>query len=65
MQKKSEINSAFYTNKPMFVILYKEALFNINELYSFVPGLFSSLLQEFEDVFLDNGPSGLPPFWGH
>ena len=30
--KKSEIKSAFYINKPMFVLLYKEALLNINEI---------------------------------
>ena len=28
--KKSEIKSVFYSNKPMFVLLYKEKLLNIN-----------------------------------
>ena len=45
--KMSEIKSVFYTNKPMFVLLYKEALLNINELDSTLPSVFSSLLQEF------------------
>ena len=42
--KKIEIKSAFYTNTPMFVFFYKEALLNINELDSFVPSVFFSLL---------------------
>ena len=46
----------------MFVLLYKEGLLNINELDSSLPSVFSSLLHEFEDVFPDDGPSGLPPF---
>ena len=62
--KKSEIKSVFYTNKPMFVLLYKEALLNINKLDSTLPSVFSSLLQELEDVFPDDGPNGLPPFRG-
>ena len=48
----------------MFVLLYIEALLNINKLDSTLPSVFSSLLQELEDVFLDDGPNGLPPFRG-
>ena len=58
--KKSEIKSAFYSNKPMFVLLYKETLLNINDLDSSFLSVISSLLQEFEDVFLGDGPSSLP-----
>ena len=47
----------------MFILLYKEGLLNINELDS-IPSFFSSLLQKFEDVFPDDGSSGLPPFRG-
>ena len=59
--KKSEIKSAFYSNKPMFVLLYKEMLLNINNLDSSLLSVVSSLLQEFEDVFLGDDPSSLPP----
>ena len=62
--KKSEIKSVFYTNKSMFAFFYKDALLNINEFDSTLPSVFSSLLQEFEDVFPNDGPSGLPPFRG-
>ena len=58
----TEIKSSFYTNKPMFELLYKEALLNINYLDSSLPSVFSSLLQEFEDVFPNESPSGLPFF---
>ena len=60
--KHSEIKSAFYTTKPIFVFLYKETLLNINHLDSSLPSVvFSSLLQEYEYVFPEDGPSGLPP----
>ena len=45
----------------MFVLLYKEMLLNINNLDFSLSSVVSSLLQEFEDVFSKDGPSGLPP----
>ena len=42
--QKIEINSVFYTNKPMLVLLYKEVFLSINELDSTLPSVFSSLL---------------------
>ena len=42
--KKSEIKSSFYSNKLMFVLLYKEMLLNINDLDSSLPSVVSSLL---------------------
>ena len=62
--KRSEIKSAFYSNKPMFVLLYKVVLFNLNDLDSSLPSVISFVLQEFEDVFPKDGLSGLPPFRG-
>ncbi|MCR2848188.1 hypothetical protein [Heyndrickxia coagulans] len=59
--KRSEVKSALYSNKPIFVLLYKEALFNLNDLNPSLPDVVSSVLQEFEDVFPKEGPSGLPP----
>ena len=44
MQKQSEIKSDFYTNKSMFVLLYKETLLNINDLDSSLPSVVPSLL---------------------
>ena len=48
----------------MFVLLYKDVLFNLNDLESSLLSVVFSVLQEFEDVFLEDGPSGLPPFKG-
>jgi hypothetical protein len=61
--KGSDVNSAFYTNLPMFVFLYKEACFNTNELVESLPSVIVSLLQEYEDVFhnKETVPSRLPP----
>ena len=44
----------------MIVLLYKEALFNINQLDTSLPSSIVSLLQEFEDVFPEEIPKGLP-----
>ena len=59
-EKKSEIKSVFNTNKPMFVLWYKEMLLNINDLDSSLPSVVSSLLQEFKYAFPEDDPSGLP-----
>jgi hypothetical protein len=44
--------------------LYKEACFNTNELDESLPSVVVSLLQEYEDVFPNDVPSGLPPIRG-
>ena len=62
--KASEVKIAFILNKPMIVLLYKEILFNTNQLDTSLPSSIVSLLQEFEDVFPDEIPKGLPPIRG-
>ena len=54
----------FYTNQPIFVLMYKKTCFNTNELDKFLSSVVVSLLQEYEDVFLNDVPSGLPPIRG-
>jgi hypothetical protein len=61
--KVSDVKSAFYTNQLIFILLYKEACFNTNKLDESLPSVVS-LLQEYEDVFLNDVPSGLPPVRG-
>ena len=58
--KASDVNSAFYTNQPIFVLFYEEACFNTNELNESLPSVVVSLLQEYEDVFSNDVPSGFP-----
>jgi len=50
-----------FTNKPMILLVYKEAYFNTNNLDSAIPSLIVSLLQEFDDVSPEDILSGLPP----
>ena len=62
--KASDVKSAFDTNQPIFVLLYKEACFNSNEFDESLPSFVVSLLQEYEDVFPNNVLSRLPPIKG-
>jgi hypothetical protein len=48
----------------MILLVYKEAYFNTNDLDHIVPSVVITLLQEFDDVFPDDTPSGLPPLRG-
>ena len=43
--------NAFYTNQPIFVLLYKEVCFNTNKGDESLPSVVVSLLQEYEDVY--------------
>ena len=53
----------------MILLVYKEAYFNTNDLDHIVPSVDIALLQrglllEFDDVFPNDTPSGLPPLRG-
>jgi hypothetical protein len=54
--KVSEIKRAMFSNQPMIVLLYKEALLNTNELDHALPSSIASLLQEYKDVFPEETP---------
>ena len=58
--KASEVKRALFLNKPMIVLLYKETIFNTNQLDTSLPSSIVSLFQKFEDVFLEEIPKGLP-----
>ena len=62
--KASEVKRALFLNKPMIVLLYKKTLFNTNQPDNSLPSSIVSLLQEFEDVFPEEIPKGLPPIRG-
>ena len=62
--KASNVKNAFYTNQLIFVLLYKEVCFNTNELDESLPSVVVSLLQEYEDVFPNDIPCGLPHIRG-
>jgi len=62
--KGSQIRYAFFTNKPMILLVYKEAYFNTNDLDLAIPSMVVSLMQKFDDVFPEDIPNGLPPLRG-
>ena len=55
---------SLYSQQPVIVLLYKEAYFNTNNLNPSLPSVVKSLLQEFDDVFPEEVPDGLPPLRG-
>lgn len=62
--KMSEIKEAWFSNKCILVLMYKELYFNTNDLNASLPSIFVSLLQAYEDVFPKEIPNGLPPIKG-
>lgn len=64
MQKKSEVNSAFLANRPMFYLVYKESYLAPDDTNNSLPSFVVYLLQEFEDIFSEEMPNGLPPIEG-
>ncbi|KAI3472895.1 hypothetical protein Pfo_030915 [Paulownia fortunei] len=57
--KKNEIKRALTLQQPLIVLMYKEALL-CTDLAGSLPSNILSLLQEFEDVFPEKVPPGLP-----
>ena len=58
--KYSDLKHGYLSELPMILLVYKKTYFNSNNLDSYVPSVVKVLLQEFEDVFLEEIPSGLP-----
>ena len=53
-----------FSNQLPLILLYKEALLSTNDLNDSLPSVIISLLQEFEEVFPEEVPHGLPPIRG-
>jgi len=62
--RESEVKKALFSNQLMIVLLHKEACFSVNELDSSLPSVVVSLLQDFDEVFPEELPMGLPPIRG-
>jgi hypothetical protein len=62
--KSNDLKYAYLSDLPMILLVYKEAFFNSNNLDSCVPSVVKAFLQEFEDVFPNDIPSGLSPIRG-
>ncbi|XP_021305548.1 uncharacterized protein LOC110431156 [Sorghum bicolor] len=61
---RSDLREVRNTTAPFFVLLHKEVLLSTNDLPSSLPSAVLDLLQDFEDVFPDEVPAGLPPLRG-
>jgi hypothetical protein len=62
--RESEVKRAFFADRPMILLVYKESYLNLDKTNKSLPSLAVSLLQEFEDVFLEEMPNELPPIRG-
>jgi hypothetical protein len=62
--RESEVKRAFFADRPMILLVYKESYLNLDETNKSLPSLAVSLLQEFEDVFSEEMPNELPPIRG-
>ena len=62
--RESEVKRAFFADRPMILLVYKESYLNLDETNKSLPNLVVFLLQEFEDVFPKEMPNELPPIRG-
>jgi hypothetical protein len=62
--RESEVKRAFFADRPIILLVYKESYLNLDETNKSLPSLAVSLLQEFEDVFPEEMPNELPPISG-
>jgi hypothetical protein len=60
----SDLREVRNTTTPFFVLLHMEVLLSTNHLSSSLPSVVLDLLQDFEDIFPDEVPTGLPPICG-
>jgi len=61
MARKGDLKELSEPNAMFFVLLYKENFLSTNDLSSTLPSVVFNVLQEYEDVFPDEVPPGLPP----
>jgi hypothetical protein len=62
--RESEVKRAFFADRPMIFLVYKESYLNLDETNQSLPSFAISLLQEFEDVFLEEMSNELPSIRG-
>ena len=62
--QESEVKRAFFADRPMILLVYKESYLNLDETNQSLPSLAVSLLLEFEYVFPEEMPNELLPIRG-
>ncbi|XP_010456773.1 PREDICTED: uncharacterized protein LOC104738271 [Camelina sativa] len=61
---KGEVKRALFSQQPLIMFVYKETLMSFADLAPVLPSEITFLLQDFEDVFPEDNPKGLPPIHG-
>ncbi|XP_071933765.1 uncharacterized protein [Coffea arabica] len=62
--KAKDVRKVVNSNQPILLMICKHVLLDVAELDKALPASIVALLQEFEDVFPDEVPDGLPPIRG-
>ncbi|XP_057999302.1 uncharacterized protein LOC131178358 [Hevea brasiliensis] len=56
-----ELRGALSGEMPLYILMYRENYLNVSDLNPSLPSSVASLLQDYQDVFPDEVPLGLPP----
>ena len=64
LARVEEVRRAIFSQKTIFALVFKEGCLVSNDNNLSLPSMFQSLLPEFDDVFQDEVPKGLPPIRG-
>ena len=62
--KAKDVRKVINSDQPILLMICKHVLLDVAELDKALPSSMVALLQEFEDVFPDEVPDGLPPIRG-
>ncbi|WZZ45034.1 hypothetical protein YC2023_041293 [Brassica napus] len=62
--KTGEIKRSLYSHQSVLLFVFKETLLNLTDCTPVYPSEISALLQEYQDVFPEDNPIGLPPIRG-
>ncbi|XP_071901035.1 uncharacterized protein [Coffea arabica] len=63
LAKVKNVRKALHSNQVLFILFGKESLLT-NALDASLPSVITNLLQEYQDVFPEDIPNGLPPLRG-
>ncbi|XP_027096106.1 uncharacterized protein [Coffea arabica] len=63
LAKVKDVRKALHSNQVLFILFGKESLLT-NALDASLPSVITNLIQEYQDVFPEDIPNGLPPLRG-
>ncbi|XP_056852801.1 uncharacterized protein LOC130502007 [Raphanus sativus] len=62
--KTGDIKRSIYSNQSVLLFVLKESLVSLTDCTPVYPSEMSALLQDYQDVFPEDSPTGLPPIRG-